>query len=106
MKTKVAVITDSASGFTFAEARAAGVILIPLTIIIDGKEYEDLKDITTEQFLAAQKQKARTTTSLPAPGKVYELFKKTLQDYEEIARIFPAVQLPVILMDALLSSIL
>ena len=44
---KVAIITDSNSGITQAEAKELGIRVIPMPFMIDGEEY--LEDITLTQ---------------------------------------------------------
>ena len=47
---KVAVMTDSNSGITQAQAKELGVFVLPMPFTIDGKEYAEDFNLTQEQF--------------------------------------------------------
>lgn len=48
---KVAVVTDSNSGITQAEAAELGILVLPMPFYIDGKLYFEDINMTQEQFL-------------------------------------------------------
>ena len=87
MKNKVALLTDTSSGLTYEQAKEYGIYLVSLSIIVDGKEFEDQKEISTKDFLEYQANKCRTSTSLPAPGKVYEQFNQLMEEYDQVLYI-------------------
>lgn len=87
MAKKVAVVTDTSSGLDFETAKLNHVHLIPLNVMIDGKEYEELKEITTDEFLMYQQERKKTSTSLPSPVGVYEMFNRLLETHDQVLYI-------------------
>ena len=47
---KIAIMTDSNSGITQAEAKELGIYCIPMPFTIDGKEFEEDINLTQEHF--------------------------------------------------------
>lgn len=84
---KTAIITDTNSGMLPEDAREHGIILLPMPIIIDGKEYKEYLDLTDEFFYAKQEQGAEIVTSQPSVGEIVDLWKKTLEEYDSIVHI-------------------
>ena len=84
---KVAVVTDSNSGITQAEAAVLGISVLPMPFYIDGKMYFEDVNMTQEQFYDALKSDAEIHTSQPSPGDVTDLWDKTLESYDELVYI-------------------
>ncbi len=84
---KVAVVTDSNSGITQAEAAELGILVLPMPFYIDGKLYFEDINMTQEQFYEALKSDAEIHTSQPSPGDVTDLWNKTLESYDELVYI-------------------
>lgn len=84
---KVAVVTDSNSGITQAEAVVLGISVLPMPFYIDGKLYFEDVNMTQEQFYDALKSDAEIHTSQPSPGDVTDLWDKTLESYDELVYI-------------------
>ena len=84
---KTAIITDTNSGMLPEDAREHGIILLPMPVIIDGKEYKEHLDLTDEFFYAKQEQGAEIVTSQPSVGEIVDLWKKTLEEYDSIIHI-------------------
>ena len=84
---KIAVITDSNSGITQAEAKKLGISVLPMPFFINEKMY--LEDITLSQpeFYDYLEQDADIKTSQPTPGDVLDLWDRTLETYDEIVHI-------------------
>ena len=81
---KTAIITDSNSGITQAEAEKLGITVIPMPVLIDGDIfYEDLT-LSQEQFYEKLKANANVSTSQPNPVDVGEIWSKLLKEYDEI----------------------
>lgn len=84
---KVAVITDSNSGITQAEAKKLGIAVLPMPFYInDTLYYEDIT-LTQEEFYRFLEQDADIKTSQPTPEAVMELWDKALQEYDEVVYI-------------------
>lgn len=84
---RTAIITDTNSGMLPEDAAEHGIFLLPMPIIIDGREYLEHIDITPDQFYARQLEGAEIHTSQPSAGDVIDLWEKLLKDYDEIVHI-------------------
>ena len=84
MVEKVKVIIDSSSDLTFDEIKKYNVDVIPLTINIDGTEY-DYRTISNDEYIKKMRTATSYSTSQPAIGKFIEAFEKwTSEDYKVI----------------------
>jgi DegV family protein with EDD domain len=81
---KIAVVTDSHSSISPAEANVLGVYVLPMPFDIDGQDYFEGVNLTRQQFFGYQRAGATIGTSQPAPAAVMELWDKLLQEYESI----------------------
>ena len=81
---KIAVVTDSHSSITPAEAAVLGVYVLPMPFDIDGQDYFEGVNLTRQQFFGYQRAGATIGTSQPAPAAVMELWDKLLTEYESI----------------------
>ena len=83
---KVAVVTDSNSGFTQQQAKEAGIYVLPMPFFVNGTLYYEDIDLSQEQFYEKLEGNADISTSMPAVGDVTDLWDKLLQEYEEVDR--------------------
>lgn len=84
---KIAIVTDSNSGITQAEAEKIGVFVLPMPFNInDDTFFEDI-DLTQEQFYEQLTEGAEIYTSQPSPESVMKLWDEVLEEYEEIVHI-------------------
>lgn len=84
---KVAIMTDSNSGITQAEAKELGIIVLPMPFYIDGQMfYEDI-DLTQEQFYERLKSDCEIKTSMPLAGNVTDAWDEALKEYDELVYI-------------------
>ena len=84
---KIAIVTDSNSGITQAQAEELGVYVIPMPFFINEKMYLEGVTLTQEEFYEKLKQDEPISTSQPSPAELYDLWDKLLRDYEEIVHI-------------------
>ena len=84
---KVAIITDSNSGITQAEAKELGIRVIPMPFMIDGEEYLEDITLTQEQFYAKLVGEANVCTSQPSIGFVNSVWDEALEEYDEVVYI-------------------
>ena len=84
---KPAIVTDSNSGITQAQARELGIFVLPMPVIIDGTVYYEDVDLTAHQFFQALDRRQTVTTSQPAPDDVTSLW-----DRPRPAGLYPHVQ--------------
>ena len=84
MLEKVKVIIDSSSDLTFDEIEKYNVDVIPLTINIDGTEY-DYRTISNDEYIERMRTASTYSTSQPAIGKFIEALEKwTKEGYKVI----------------------
>ena len=84
---KVAIVTDSNSGITQADAKKFGISVLPMPFYINDKLYYEDIDLTQEQFYKALGEDAKKSTSQPSPGDVTDLWDKLLEEYDEVVHI-------------------
>lgn len=85
---KTAIIADSNSGISAAEAKTLGVYILPMPVIIDHKTYFEGQDLTQEFFYESLLSGKEISTSQPAPGDVMALWEEVLaKGYDEIVYI-------------------
>ncbi|MFR7591311.1 MAG: DegV family protein [Longibaculum sp.] len=72
----IRIITDSTSDIDLEYAKELNIHIVPLKVIIDGKEYKDRVDLQPKQFyeLLAQ-SKVLPTTSQPSPQDFLEYYE-------------------------------
>ena len=81
---RTAIITDSNSGVTAAEARELGVRVVPMPVIIDGQTYYEGVDLFPEEFYQMLRAGRDVSTSQPAPEDVTRLWDEVLDEgYDE-----------------------
>ena len=87
MAKKVAVVTDSNSGITQAQAKEYGIYVIPMPFMINEETfYEDIT-LTQEQFYQRLSENADVITSQPSPETVMNLWDEILKTHDEIVHI-------------------
>lgn len=84
---KVAVMTDSNSGITQAEAKELGITVLPMPFYIDEEMFYEDVDFTQEQFYEKLQQNCEIKTSMPLVGNVTDQWDKLLEKYDEIVYI-------------------
>ncbi|MGN0143160.1 MAG: DegV family protein [Roseburia sp.] len=85
---RTAILTDSNSGITAAEAETLGIFVVPMPVIIDGETYFEGKDISETEFYDALCSNKQVSTSMPSPGDVLSLWDSILsQGYDELVYI-------------------
>lgn len=89
LMSKAAIVTDSNSGITQAEAKEMGVFVIPMPFLINGKEYFEDITLTQEEFYELLASGADVCTSQPAVGDVTALWNRILEmdEYDSIIHI-------------------
>lgn len=84
---KVAIVTDSNSGITQAEAKELGVYVLPMPFYIDEQLYYEEIDLSQEQFYEMLKDDKDIKTSSPIIGEVADMWDKLLTEYDEVVHI-------------------
>ena len=84
---KIAIVTDSNSGITQAQAKEMGVAVLPMPFMIDGETYYEDITLTREQFYQRLKDNADIATSQPTPDSILKMWDKLLKEYDQIIHI-------------------
>ena len=87
MAKKIAIVTDSNSGITQAQAKEFGVHVLPMPFMINNETYYEDITLTQDQFYERLAQGADVITSQPSPDAVMKLWDELLMEYDEIVHI-------------------
>lgn len=87
MSHSIAVMTDTNSGLTPEQAKELGVYLLPMPILINGKEYYEHQTITPKEFYKEMQEKADISTAQPSPADLMDLWEEILKTHDEIVHI-------------------
>ena len=77
---RTAIVTDSNSGIFEAEGRDLGVFVIPMPVIIEGKEYLEGVNLFHEEFYQYLMDNRELSTSQPTPGSVLAAWDRALSE--------------------------
>lgn len=80
----IAVVTDSSSGITQAEAKANGIVVIPIPFTIDSKEYLEDVTISAPKFFEMITTAKSVSTSQPSRLILEDTWRQLLQEYEYV----------------------
>ncbi len=84
---KIAILTDSNSGFTSKQAEELGIFLIHMPFTINGTDYEDGVNLSHEDFYKFLEEEATISTSMPSIGNVIQMWEDLLETYDEVIYI-------------------
>lgn len=84
---KVAIVTDSNSGITQAQAKELGIRVMPMPFYINEEMLLEDIDLTQEQFYERLTEGADIHTSTPILTDFTELWDELLEEYDEIVHI-------------------
>ncbi len=87
MNKKTAIVTDSNSGITQAQAKELGIYVLPMPFMINDETfYEDIT-LTQAEFYTRLAEGADVITSQPTPDSVMKLWDELLEEYDQIVHI-------------------
>ncbi len=82
---KTAVMTDTNSGISVEEGRERGIFVLPMPVIVDGKDHLEGKDLTHADMYTAMKAGKEVKSSQPSLGDVMAMWDDILKSgYDEI----------------------
>lgn len=84
---KIAIVTDSNSGITQAEAKEYGIHVMPMPFYINDEKFLEDIDLTQEQFYERLTDGAKILTSAPVVTDFTDLWDELLKDYDEVIHI-------------------
>jgi DegV family protein with EDD domain len=91
---RVAVVTDSTADLAPGLVEERGITVVPLTVILEGREYLDGVDITAKEFYARlAASEGGASTSQPSPGRFAEVYQELLGRHDEVLSLHISAQL-------------
>lgn len=79
------IITDSTSDIDIKKAIEMKVNIVPLKVIIEGKEYKDRIDLQPDQFYQLLEQSTvLPTTSQPSPQDFLTLYEEAKENHDDV----------------------
>lgn len=85
---RIAIMTDSNSGITQAEAKELGVFVLPMPFDIDGQQYFEDITLSQEDFYEKLGADVAVSTSQPSPDAVMSMWNDLLEKgYDEVVHI-------------------
>ena len=85
---RTAIVTDSNSGMFEAEGSRLGIYVVPMPVIIEGKEHFEGVDLFHEEFYQSLMNHKKVSTSQPTPGSVLAVWNRVFADgYDELIYI-------------------
>lgn len=85
---KTAVMTDTNSGISIEEGRKLGIFVLPMPVIVDGRDYLEHISITSEELYQAIQDGKDVHTSQPSPDSLLQMWSDILaMGYESIIHI-------------------
>ena len=76
----IRIVTDSTSQLTHEQGAAHNISIVPMTIIIDGVEYSEGLDLTTESFYDSIGDGVMLSTSQPSPATFIETYQRLVAE--------------------------
>lgn len=88
------ILTDSTADFSLEEAKKLNIDVIPLSVIIDGKEFKDRVDLQPSEFFEKLAEcEDLPSTSQPSPKDYFDYIKKAKQNNEPLIMILLSSQI-------------
>jgi DegV family protein with EDD domain len=85
---KTAVMTDTNSGISLEEGHRYGIYVLPMPVIIDGKDYLEELTLTHDELYKALNENRDIVSSQPSPGALTEMWDRILSEgYDELVYI-------------------
>lgn len=84
----IGIVTDDNAGFPLEERKRLGLYVIPMPIVIDGKDYFEFVNLTQDQFYEIQADDSHNIhSSQPAIGDIFRIWDEALKDHDQILYI-------------------
>ncbi len=85
---KTAIVTDSTAYIPKKMRDELSIKMIPLSVIMGGKMYQEEVDLTTDEFYeSVRTEKQLPTTSQPTVGQFAALYEELSADYDDVVSI-------------------
>ncbi len=76
----VAVVVDSAAYLPKSLIERYGLLVAPLTVVLDGHEYLEGVDISADEFYTCLASASSVTTAQPSPGSLLALYQRAAEE--------------------------
>jgi len=73
---KTLIVTDSSICMDINEGKSQGIVIVPLSVILDGKEYQDQVEMSTAALVGALRDKKAPKTAQPNLGLLDQYMKE------------------------------
>lgn len=83
----VAILTDTNSGIFVEEGSKLGIFVIPMPVIVNGRDFLEGVDLTHGQLYEFMRNNADVTTSQPSPQSLMDMWDELLKSYDEVVHI-------------------
>lgn len=84
---KVAILTDTNSGYITKDAKKAGIFIMPMPFYVNNKlEYEGIS-LTQKEFYKLLEEDTEVSTSMPVVGDLLGQWDDLLKKYDEVVYI-------------------
>ena len=83
----IRIVTDSTTDIPQSIVEKYGIIVLPLYVIIEGREYQDRVDISTDEVYAYMRQNIVPKTAQVSYGDTEASLRKCLEDGEDLIYI-------------------
>jgi DegV family protein with EDD domain len=93
MKQAIGLVVDSTADFPLGMADALGLHIVPIHIMIDGKDHRHGIDIQNAQILAAMREGREVSTAPPIPSEYTDVFETLLTNYDRLISLHVSRQL-------------
>ena len=84
---KIAIVTDSNSGITQAQAKDLGISVVPMPFMINGETFYEEITLSRDEFYKRLADNADISTSQPSPDSIIQLWDNLLTTHDEIVHI-------------------
>lgn len=87
MSNRIGIVVDTNSGISNEVAKELGIYVIPMPFIIDGEEYYEGVNLTSELFYQKLVNDSDIHTSQPSVGSVCQAYDEVLKEHDYIIHI-------------------
>ena len=84
MKNRIAILTDTNSGLSPEQAKAHGIDMVPMPVVINDETFFEHQSIDQNEFFNRLRQGASVRTSQPMPSMLMEIWDRLLEKNDHI----------------------